>query len=73
MGQTYGTRLDFCAVPWGRDGLLLVGGYDDMGGQQHVELLNTTTMEWSRMAGLNTPRGLHACTLYKAGLREDTH
>jgi hypothetical protein len=68
VGETYGTRIDSCVVPWGEDGLMMIGGYDDMGGEQHVEILDLNTMTWSKAANINTPRGLHACAVFNGGV-----
>lgn len=67
-GDVYGFREDFCAVPFGDDGIMVIGGYDDLGGQQHVELFNITTNTWTALQNLNTPRGLLSCTNYRDGV-----
>ena len=41
-------REDFCAVAWGEDGILLLGGYDDLGYQTRTELYNVTSRSWTR-------------------------
>ena len=42
------SREDFCAVAWGEDGILLLGGYDDLGYQTRTELYNVTSRSWTR-------------------------
>jgi len=68
FSETQGFRTDFCSMPWGEDGLLLVGGYDDIGMQRQVNLLNVTSGHWSRLEYLNTGRGFHGCSEYLGGI-----
>ena len=47
---------------------MVVGGYDDGGGQRRMELFNVTSRKWSQLAAMPTGRGLHSCGLYQGGL-----
>ena len=55
-------------MKWGNDGILLTGGYDDLGGETRTELFNTTTKMWTRLADMPLGRGMHACSLYQDGV-----
>lgn len=68
FGETYGFRTDFCTLPWGEDGILLIGGYDDIGNQKGVDLFNITTKAWRKLGYLNIGRGEHGCAEYLGGV-----
>jgi len=68
VAETNGFRSDFCALPWQEDGILLIGGYDNGGGQRRTELFNVTTMKWSQLDPMPIGRGLHSCGLYQGGM-----
>jgi len=68
VGQMSGYRQDFCTLPWGEDGILVVGGYDDFGGKTRTELYNVTSSSWRQLAQLNIGRGMHACAAYNGGV-----
>jgi len=62
FSEVAGYRQDFCVLPLGEDSLVLIGGYNDIGAQTIAEKFNVTTKSWTRIADLNTERGMHACT-----------
>jgi len=68
VGQTNGYRQDFCALAWGDDGILVTGGYDDVGQQTRVELYNVTAGTWRMLARMPEGKGLHACGYYQGGV-----
>ena len=43
-------REDFCALAWGEDGILVTGGYDDVGSQRRTEVFNVTSGTWRQLA-----------------------
>lgn len=67
-GEMNGYRQDFCSLAWGEDGILVIGGYDDVGGQTRTELYNTSTNSWTRLQDMDTGRGQHACAHYEGGV-----
>jgi len=68
VGETNGYRQDFCTLAFEEDGILVMGGYDDIGGQTRTELYNLTTMTWSRLQDMEIGRGQHACAHYNEGV-----
>jgi len=68
VGETNGYRQDFCALGWGDDGILVIGGYDDMGGETKTELYNVTSNTWTMLQELDIGRGMHACSHYEGGV-----
>ncbi|XP_023322602.1 influenza virus NS1A-binding protein homolog B [Eurytemora carolleeae] len=39
VGEINGYRQDFCALPYFEDGIILLGGYDDLGSQVEVNMV----------------------------------
>jgi len=68
IGETNGYRQDFCALAWGEDGILVTGGYDDVGQETRTELFNVTSGTWKMLARMPEGRGLHACSYYNGGV-----
>ena len=54
-------RQDFCVQPLGEDGILMTGGYDDLGHQTRTDLYNVTSGQWHVMRRMPRGRGVHAC------------
>ena len=62
-------REDFCALSWGDDSILLIGGYDDMGSQRRTELYNVTSGTWKMLANMpGQGRGVHSCSHWMGGV-----
>ena len=61
-------RQDFCALAWGEDGIIVTGGYDDIGQQTRTELYNVTSGTWSMLARMPEGRGVHSCGYYNGGI-----
>jgi len=68
FGFMQGVRMDFCALHWGEEDILVVGGYDDQDIKTRVEVFSTSTKTWSQLAPLNIGRGMHACAHYNGGV-----
>lgn len=68
IGETNGYRQDFCALAWGDDGVLLTGGYDDLGGESRTELYNISTNSWTLLQDMDIGRGMHSCAHYMGGV-----
>jgi len=69
VGETNGFREDFCALAWGEDGILLTGGYDDVGSQRRTELFNVTSGTWQMLANMpGQGRGVHSCSHWMGGV-----
>ena len=47
---------------------MVIGGYDDGGGQRRMELFNVTSRKWSQLEPMPMGRGLHSCGLYQGGV-----
>ena len=47
---------------------MVIGGYDDGGGQSRMELFNVTSRKWSQLEPMPIGRGLHSCGLYQGGV-----
>ena len=64
-----GFRLGFCAVASEtEEELFIVGGIDQSNERRRVESLNLTSMEWSRLADLNSNRSSLACARLGEGI-----
>merc|ERR1711915_621442 len=63
-----GYRMDFCSIQWGEDGIVMIGGFDDLSSQRQVDLFNITTGSWNKLGMLNTGRDFSGCTEYNGGI-----
>ena len=61
-------RENFCALALGEDGILVTGGYDDVGSQRRTEVFNVTSGTWRQLAMMpDQGRGLHSCAHWEGG------
>ena len=56
-------RFSFCSVPLNETALLVIGGYSGKEAVTNVDVLDTATGRWDRLADLPSARYGHACLL----------